>query len=115
MPAELRARTTQPEFPGVGQSRALFTQKQTAVSLMQTAMTQEGGIYTLTFDVIPPGVGIPFNCTAIIKASEGGNRVKRQISIVNGTSISVSGRLIEVKLIDVTPVTLPISNDPTPG
>jgi hypothetical protein len=114
MPAELRARTNQPEFAGGGDSRDLLTQEQNKVyALLQNAMTQEGGVYTLTFNI--SYLGVPVIALATVKASENGNTVKRKFHVVNGTSVTIAGRLLDVRVQDVTPVLLPFSGEPTPG
>lgn len=115
MPAELRARTAQPEFAGGGESRDLLTQEPDKFyALLQQAMTQEGGVYTFTFGVANPAAVIA-STLCIIKSNEGGNTVKRKFHVVNGTSITIAGRLVDVRIKDVTPKTLPITGGNTPG
>jgi hypothetical protein len=114
MPAELRARTAQPEFPGGGDSRDLLTQEQNKIyAMLQNAMTQEGGVYTFTFGVSNPGV--VYSAMVHLRTSENGNTVKRRFHVVNGTSISVAGRVLDLRIQDVTPTTQPLSGSPTPG
>jgi hypothetical protein len=105
---------------GIGQSRDLLTQSGQTVALAQEAPLTEGFVYTATFDVIPPtdadGNLIPFSAEATLRFSENGNTVVRVISIVQGTSISLPGRVIDVRVTDVTPEFLPLSEGaPTPG
>jgi hypothetical protein len=112
--AELRARTAKPEFHGGGDSRDLLTQENNKIyALLQNAMTQEGGVYTFTFGI--SALNVPVIALATVRTSENGNTVKRKFHVVNGTSISVSGRVIDVRVQDVTPKSLPLSGDPTPG
>jgi hypothetical protein len=119
MPDHLEGRTDKAPFPGTGQSRSLQTQSGQTVALCQETMMQEGGVYTCTFDVIPPtdedGDMLPFAATAQIRWNENGNSIQRIISIVQGTSISLPGRVVDIRVTDVTPELLPISGDPTPG
>lgn len=112
---EAEARTVAPEFPGASGARELFTQSGQQVALLQEAMRAEGAVYTLTFDVVDPGV--PYECVAIVKASDRGNPIVRQFNVVRGTSISLTGRVFQVTVIDTTPATLPLSEGPvnTPG
>jgi hypothetical protein len=119
MPEEYGARTPKPQYPGAGESRKMVTQVAKSVAMLQHGMTQEGGIYTAVFGVQPPrdasGNEVPFQAQATLKFSENGNAVQRRISIVTGCSISVPGRIIDIRCIDATPATMPISGDPTPG
>jgi hypothetical protein len=117
--SELANQRTSPEFPGAADSRKLVTQVAKSMALIQHGMAQEGGIYTAVFSVQTPkdssGNEYPFQAQAILRWSEGGNTVQRRISIVMGTSISIPGRLIDIKCIDATPALLPISGGATPG
>jgi hypothetical protein len=114
MPAELRARTAKPEFEGTGHSRTLKTQEQGKVyALLQNAMTQEGGVYTFLFGVTR--LNVPAMALATIKTSENGNTVTRKFHVIKGTSVTVAGRVLDVRVQDVTPVLLPLSGDATPG
>jgi hypothetical protein len=114
MPAELRARTAKPEFEGTGQSRTLKTQEQGKIyALLQNAMTQEGGVYTFLFGMTR--LNVPAMALGIIRTSENGNTVTRRFHIVRGTSVTVAGRVLDVRVQDVTPTSLPLSGDATPG
>jgi hypothetical protein len=107
MHPELRATTGKPEFMGADASRTLKTQEQNKTyALLQQTMTQEGGVYTLTFGV--SRIGVPFLALVTLKTSEVGNTVIRQFHVVKGTTITISVQ-------DVTPTILPVSGDPTPG
>jgi hypothetical protein len=107
------ARDPQTRFHGVGESRDMATQSGQTVPLLQEAMMQEGGMYTLVFGLLDPGV--PVECVATITASERGNSVQRQLNIVKGASISIAGRVFDVRVTDTTPETLPLSATATPG
>jgi hypothetical protein len=114
MPAELRARTAQPEFAGGGDSRDLLTQEQNKVyAMLANAMTQEGGVYTFTFGVSK--IAVIFSALVTLRTSENGNTVKRQFHVVNGTSITVAGRVLDLRIQDVTPTVLPVTGGDTPG
>lgn len=109
------ARDPKPRFPGDGQSRTLATQTGATARLLQSAMFQEGGVYTVVFDVkYPPGT--IFACVAALRWSENGNTVQRMIDVVKGAQISTPGRVLDVSVIDTTPKTLPLTDaTPTPG
>lgn len=114
MPAELRARTAHPEFAGGGDSRDLLTQESNKVyAMLQNAMTQEGGVYTLSFNIT--SLNVPVIALVTLKSSENGNTVKRKFHVVNGTSVTIAGRVLDVRVQDVTPKLLPFSGEPTPG
>ena len=108
---------------GMGDSRQLVTQSGQTQAITQGAPLTEGFVYTATFDVIPPtdegGNMIPFAAEAQIRFSEKGNTIQRVISIVQGVSISLPGRVIEIRITDTTPTTLPPGGGeaptPTPG
>jgi hypothetical protein len=107
----------------MGDSRQLLTQSGQTQAITQGAPLTEGFVYTATFDVIPPtdeeGNMVPFAAEAQIRFSEKGNTIQRVISIVQGTSISLPGRVIEIRITDTTPLTLPLGGGdeptPTPG
>ena len=89
MPAELRARTAHPEFAGGGDSRDLLTQESNKVyAMLQNAMTQEGGVYTLSFNIT--SLNVPVIALVTLKSSENGNTGKRKFHVVNGTSVVAS-------------------------
>lgn len=119
MPREMRAKTTSPQYPGLGDSRTLSTQTQNnrGQAISQQAMTEEGGVYTLAFSVQPPiddtGVLVPYVCEAIVKASEEGNTIQRRFYVINGTSISVPARIIDIRIRDATPAEF--SGETVPG
>jgi hypothetical protein len=107
---------------GMGDSRELLTQSGQTQAISQGAPLTEGFVYTATFDVIPPtddeGNMVPFAAEAQIRFSEKGNTIQRVISIVQGVSISLPGRVIEIRITDTTPSTLPPGGEspiPTPG
>jgi hypothetical protein len=110
---EAEARTVNPEFPGASGARPLRTQTGEQQALLQEAMRSEGAVYTLAFDVVDPGA--PYECVAIVKASDKGNPIVRQFNVVRGTSISLPGRVFDVTIIDTTPSTLPLTDIATPG
>lgn len=117
---ESEAHNPKPQFPGDGQSRTLQTQSGATARLLQSAMFQEGGVYTIVFDVKYP-VGLIFRAVGVIRWSENGNTVTRMFDIVKGLQISTPGRVLDVSVIDATPLDLPlITGDggapvPTPG
>jgi hypothetical protein len=112
--SQMEANTAQPEFPGAGASRQLYTQSGQKVAMLQQAMFSEGRVYTATFNV--RGVEeTPFAALVEITWSEGGNSVHRRFSLVNGVSITLPGRVIDIHVIDNTPSVLPISGGSTPG
>jgi hypothetical protein len=105
---------------GMGDSRQLLTQSGQTQAITQGAPLTEGFVYTATFDVIPPtddeGNMVPFAAEAQIRFSEKGNTIQRVISIVQGVSISLPGRVIEIRITDTTPLVLPLTEGiSTPG
>lgn len=103
-------------FEGASGSRDLATQSGQSVALLMEALSLEGGVYTLIFDVIDPGV--PYECIARVTSSDAGNTVERLFHVIKGCSISLSGRVYGITITDTTPADLPlISGEPvsTPG
>ena len=111
------AHETTTRFHGGSASRDMATQSEQTVALFQEAMMQEGGVYTLAFDIQDPGV--PVECVATIRAADKGNHIQRQMNIVKGASISLAGRVFGIYVTDTTPALLPLSGEespvPTPG
>jgi hypothetical protein len=111
------AREPTTRFHGGSASRDMATQSEQTVALFQEAMMQEGGVYTLAFDIQDPGV--PVECVATIRAADKGNYIQRQMNIVKGASISIAGRVFGIYVTDTTPAFLPLSGfespTPTPG
>jgi hypothetical protein len=109
------AREIATKYPGDGQARTLTTQSGAVARLMQGAMFQDGGVYTIVFDVIYPA-GLIFACQAMVRWSENGNTVQRIFDVVKGASISTPGRVLDITVFDTTPATLPLTESiATPG
>ena len=112
-----------PEFTGDGQSRDLLTQSGESVALLQGAPLTEGYVYTMAFDVIAPtddtGAPVPYACVVQVRYNENGNTQQRVFSLSGAQSISLPGRVLDVRVTDTTPLTLPLTGEdeppPTPG
>ena len=104
---------------GGGDSRDLLTQSGQAVALSQGTPLTEGYVYTLSFDVIPPtdadGNLVPYACVVQVRFNENGNTQQRMFSLSGAQSISLPGRVLDVRVTDTTPEILPTTSTPTPS
>ena len=114
---------TEASETGGGDSRDLLTQSGQQVALSQGTPLTEGYVYTISFDVIAPtddvGDPVPYACVVQVRFNENGNTQQRIFSLSGAQSISLPGRIIDIRVTDTTPTTLPLSGGdeptPTPG
>ena len=93
------------------QTGTLTTGNTSRIAKMQADLSELEDTYvTIVFGVTPPQNGGSFYATATINASINGNPITRQVSVANGTEISIAADAVSIFTVDSTPAALGNAN-----